>query len=114
LKALRIRQYSFKELTQFKVPNKELDYLASNINDSGTQATLPFTCMGRFCSKVMFLSHETLRAGHYSLKEQTQFTVLNKVLDSLVSNLNDFLRRPTVLLLSIERGFLHKVNVPHP
>jgi hypothetical protein len=50
MKTLRGRQYSFKEQTQFKMLNKVLDPLASNINDSLPQATLclPFTCMGQF------------------------------------------------------------------
>jgi hypothetical protein len=86
---------------------KELDLLASNINDSLTQAALhlPFTCMEQFWTQVMFFSHETLRSRHYSLKQQTQFTILNNVLDPLDSNFKDFLSGATILLHSLERGY---------
>jgi hypothetical protein len=40
MKTLRARQYSFKQQTQFKLQNKVLAALASNIIDSLTQATL--------------------------------------------------------------------------
>jgi hypothetical protein len=57
MKTLRARQYSFKQQTQIKLQNKVLDPLASNINDSITEATLnfPFSCMGPFSTKVTFL-----------------------------------------------------------
>jgi hypothetical protein len=56
-KKLRARQYSFKQQTQFQLQNKVLAPLASNMNDSLTEATLhlPFSCMGPFSAKVMFL-----------------------------------------------------------
>jgi hypothetical protein len=106
MKTLRCRQYSLKQKTQFKILNKEQDHFDFNINDSLTQDSLhlPFPCMGQFGTKVMFLSHETLRAWHYNPKEQIQPTILKKVLDPLVSNINDFLRKPMVLLHGLERG----------
>jgi hypothetical protein len=57
MKTLRDRQYSFKDQTQIQLQNKVLGPLASNINDSLTEATLhlPFSCMGPFSAKVMFL-----------------------------------------------------------
>jgi hypothetical protein len=57
MKTLRGRQYSFKQQTQIKLQNKVLGTLASNINDSLTEAALhlPFSFMGSFSTKVMFL-----------------------------------------------------------
>jgi hypothetical protein len=57
MKTLRDRQHSFKDQTQIQLQNKVLGPLASNINDSLTEATLhlPFSCMGPFSAKVMFL-----------------------------------------------------------
>jgi hypothetical protein len=57
MKMLRGRQYSFKQETQIKVQNKVLGPLASDMNDSLTEATLhvPFSCKGPFSTKVMFL-----------------------------------------------------------
>jgi hypothetical protein len=87
--------------------NKLRDPLASNTYDSLTQVTLllPFTCMGnfeqKFCSSIM----KTLRSKHYSLKQQIQFTMANKVLDPLASKINDFLKRTTVFLHSLERFY---------
>jgi hypothetical protein len=46
---------------------------------------------------------ETLRSREYSIKQHTQFSVLNMVLNHLVSNINDFLRRTSVFLHSLER-----------
>jgi hypothetical protein len=48
---------------------------------------------------------ETLRSKQYSFKEQAEFTMLNKLLEPLASNINDFLRRAKVFLLSLERGY---------
>jgi hypothetical protein len=55
----------------------------------------------RCCSSLM----KTVRVRHYFLKQQTQFTMLNKVLDPPASNNNDFLRRATVFLHSLERDY---------
>jgi hypothetical protein len=57
MRKLRGRQYSFKQQTQIKLTNKVLGPLASNMNDSLTEATLhlPFSCMGPFSAKVVFL-----------------------------------------------------------
>jgi hypothetical protein len=46
---------------------------------------------------------ETLRSREYSIKQHTQFSVLNMVLNHLASNINDFLRIDTVFLHSLER-----------
>jgi hypothetical protein len=45
---------------------------------------------------------ETLRSKQYSFKEQAEFTMLNKLLEPLASNIND---RAKVFLLSLERGY---------
>jgi hypothetical protein len=60
MKTLRGRHNSLKQQTQFKILNKMLGPLASNINDSLTQAILhlPFTCREPFWTKVMFVTHE--------------------------------------------------------
>jgi hypothetical protein len=57
MKMLRGRQYSFKQQTQIKLQNKILGPLASNMNNSLTEATLhlPSSCIGPFSTKVMFL-----------------------------------------------------------
>jgi hypothetical protein len=84
-------QYSFKQETEFTVLNKVLDPLPSNLNDSLTQAILhlPFTCMGWLGTKVIFWPKKTLRGRHYSYHQLTQYTMLNKVLVPLASNIND-------------------------
>jgi hypothetical protein len=107
MKILRSRQYFFKKLTQFTVLNKVLDPLASNINDSLPRATvlLPFTWMGGYSKKVMFSPMKTLRGRQYSFQKLTQYTMLNKVLDPLASNINDLLRKGTVFLHSLQRGY---------
>jgi hypothetical protein len=94
------KKHSFKQLTQFTVLNKVLDPVSSNINDSLTRATVfvPFTWMGWFFKMVMFLTHETLRGRQYSFKELIEFTMLNKLLYSLASTINDSPTRSSVLL----------------
>jgi hypothetical protein len=42
---------------------------------------------------------KTLRGRHYSFKQLNEFTLLNKLLDLLDSNINDSLTKATVLLL---------------
>jgi hypothetical protein len=59
MKMLTGRQYSFNQLIHFKILNKVLDALASNINDSLTRATvLLHSLVGLFPTKLMFLTHE--------------------------------------------------------
>jgi hypothetical protein len=81
----RGRHYSFKEQTEFTMINKILDTFPSNIKDSLLIATvlLPFTLKELFCKNVMFSPMKTLRGRHYSLKQQSQFTMLNKMLHPL-------------------------------
>jgi hypothetical protein len=47
----------------------------------------------------------TLRGKHYSLEQQAPFTIINKVLNPLASHIHRFLRRATVFLHSLERGY---------
>jgi hypothetical protein len=107
MKTLRGRQYSFTQQTQIKLQNKALGPLASIMNHSLTEATLqlPFSCMGRFSSKVVFPILKSLRGRHYSLIQQTQFTMLRKLLDHLPSNMKDFIRT-RVFLHSHRRAYL--------
>jgi hypothetical protein len=62
MKMLRGRQYSFKQETQIKLQNKVLGPLASDMNDSLTEATLhlPFSGIVPFSTKVMFLILENI------------------------------------------------------
>jgi hypothetical protein len=57
MKTLRGIQYSFKQETQINLQNKVLGPLAFDMNDSLTEATLrlPFSCIGPFSTKVMFI-----------------------------------------------------------
>jgi hypothetical protein len=48
---------------------------------------------------------KTLRVKQYSFEQLRQYTMLKKVLDPLASNINDFLRRATVFLYSLARGY---------
>jgi hypothetical protein len=47
---------------------------------------------------------ETLRGRAYCLKQHTQFSNLNMLLNHLASNINCFLRKATLFLPSLERG----------
>jgi hypothetical protein len=102
----RGRHYSFKEQTEFTMINKILDTFPSNIKDSLLIATvlLPFTLKELFCKNVMFSPMKTLRGRHYSLKQQTQFTMLKKGIAPLASIIKGSITRDTVLLHSHERG----------
>jgi hypothetical protein len=90
MKTLTVGQCSFQKLTQFTMLNKVQGPLACNIYASLTRAAvlLPFTWMWRF-SRVCW-SRKTLRSIQYSFKEQTEFTILSKLLDHLVYNLKGF------------------------
>jgi hypothetical protein len=107
MKTLTGRQYSLKQLTQFKMLNKVLDPIDSNINDFLTRATVFLRLLQRryfaqsWCSSPM----KMLRDSQYSFNQLTQFKMLNKVLDPLDSNINDFLTRATVFLHSLQRGY---------
>jgi hypothetical protein len=57
---------------------------------------------------------KTIRVRQYSLIQLTQSKIFNKVLDPLASSINDSLTRAKVFLHSLERGILHKIDVPHP
>jgi hypothetical protein len=49
---------------------------------------------------------KTMTGRLYSFSQLTQYTMLNNVLDPLPSNINGFIRRTTVFLLSFERRYL--------
>jgi hypothetical protein len=110
LKTLRGRQYSIKQHTQFTMLNKVLDALASNIKDSLIQAHCIFHSLvwvdyeQRWCSSLM----KTLRGRQYSFKQLTEFTILTKFLDRLVSNIKDSLQKLQVSLKSLEWGYFAK------
>jgi hypothetical protein len=105
MKTMRGRQYSLTEQTQIKLKNNSLGLLASIMNHSLTEAILqlPFSWMGPFSAKVVFLILNSLRGRHYSFTQQTQFTMLRKLLDPLPSNMKDFIRT-RVFLHSLERA----------
>jgi hypothetical protein len=83
-----------------------LDPFVSNIKDSLKK--LPFFSQSlvccdfaqRWCSSPM----ETLGGRAYSLKQHTQSSIPNMLLNILASNINGFLRKATVFLHSLERG----------
>jgi hypothetical protein len=105
-KTVRSRQNSFKEQNEFTVLTMFLDPLFSNIKDSLTNMqffshSLVCSCYAqRWCSSPM----ETLRGRAYCLKQHTQFSNLNMLLNHLASNIICFLRKATVFLHSLERG----------
>jgi hypothetical protein len=105
-KTLRGTQYSFKEQTEFPILTEFLDPLGSNIKDSLRKLQVfshSLVCSHyaqRWCSSPM----ETLRGIVYCLKQHTQFSNLNMLLNHLVSNINCVLRKATVFLHSLERG----------
>jgi hypothetical protein len=107
MKTLRGRQYSFKQQIQIKLQNKVLGLLASDMDDSLTKAALQLLSVlsGHLQQRLCFSFLKTLRGRQYSLIQQTQFTRLRKLLDTLPSNMEDFLRRTTVFLHSLERGY---------
>jgi hypothetical protein len=55
---------------------------------------------------MLFLPLKTLRVRQYSLKQGTQFNMLNKVLDPLACNTYGSLTGETVLLPAIETGLI--------
>jgi hypothetical protein len=55
---------------------------------------------------MLFLPLKTLRVRQYSLKQVTQFNMLNKVLDPLACNTYGSLTGETVLLPAIETGLI--------
>jgi hypothetical protein len=88
MKTLTGRQHSFQSLTQFTMPNKVQDPFACNIN----VLLQELQCFShslewrdsaqRWCCT----SRKTLRGRQYSFKEQTEFTILTKLAEPLVSN----------------------------
>jgi hypothetical protein len=100
MKTLTVGQRSFQMLTHFTMLNKVQDPLFCNINASLTRfaVLLPFTWNRWFCTKVMLFIQETLRGTQYSFKEQTEFTILTKLLDPLFSNIKDSLTKTAVFL----------------
>jgi hypothetical protein len=96
---LRGGQYSLKHLTEFTMLKKGLHPLPSNINGSLTRAAVnpPFSSIGRFWKSWSSSPKKTLWGNQYSLKQLTQFTLLNKQIDHLASNINGSPTGATVL-----------------
>jgi hypothetical protein len=58
---------------------------------------------------------KTLRGRHYSLKQQTQFTMVNKLIDPLSSDINDGLNKSySASSFHLNGAILQKRDVPHP
>jgi hypothetical protein len=108
MKTLRVKQYSFEQLRQYTMLKKVLDPLASNINDFLRRATVFLHSLERgyfaqsWCSPQM----KTVTGRQCSFKQQTQFTMLNKVLDPFASNINDSLTLATLHLPFTRTGWV--------
>jgi hypothetical protein len=115
-KTLRGGQYSFKEKTGFTLLTKLLDSLVLTLRILLQQLQFFSHSLvwGDFALRWFSSPLETLRGGEYSLKQHTQFTILNMLLNNLASNTYDFLRRIPVFLHSLERCYLNKVDVSYP
>jgi hypothetical protein len=74
--------------------NKGQGPLACNINASLTRAAMLLLSLERGDSAQRWCcsSRKALRGIQYSFKEQTEFNILTKLLDPLVSNVKDSLR----------------------
>jgi hypothetical protein len=107
---MRGRHYSLKQQTQFTMTNKVIDPLAYNINDFLRRATVFLHLLERgffaqnWCSSLM----KMVRGRQYTFQKLTQFTMLNKMLDPLYSNIDDSLTRGTVLLPFTRMGWFCK------
>jgi hypothetical protein len=106
MKTLRGRQDSFEKLTQFTMVNKVLTLLLQTLKILLQELQWSFNSLEwgdfakRWCSSPM----KTLRGKQYSFKELTEFTILNKFLDPLPSNIGNCVTRATVLLPFTCRG----------
>jgi hypothetical protein len=115
-KTLRGGQYSFKEKTGFTILTKLLDPLVLTLRILLKQLQFFSHSLvwGDFAQRWCSSALETLRGREYLLKQHTQFTILNMLLNNLASNTYDFLRRTPVFLHSLERCYLNKVDVSYP
>jgi hypothetical protein len=95
MKTLTGRQHSFQSLTQFTMPNKVQDPLACNINVflQELQCFSHSLEWGNSAQRWCWASSKILRGRQDSFKEQTEFTILIKLADSLVSNIKDSLKK---------------------
>jgi hypothetical protein len=65
---------------------------------------VPFTERNDFAQRWCSSPMKTLRGGHNSLKQQTQFKILNKMLGPPASNINDSLTQAILHLPFTCRG----------
>jgi hypothetical protein len=56
---------------------------------------------------------ETLRGRAYCLKQHTQFSNLNMLLNRLASNINCFLEKLHFFSIHLKQAVLHKVDILH-
>jgi hypothetical protein len=100
MKMLIGRQYSFKQLTQFTMLKEVLNPLLQTfiILLQELQCTFYSLVWSYFAQNWCSSPMKTLRRRQYSFKQLTQFTMMNKVLYPLASNINDSPTRATVLL----------------
>jgi hypothetical protein len=100
LKTLTVRKRSFQMLTRFTMHNKVTGPLACNTNASLTELQWFSRSLewGDSPERWCCSSRKTLNITQYSFKEQTEFTILTKLLDPLVSNIKQSLRKATVFL----------------
>jgi hypothetical protein len=100
LKMLTVRQHSFQMLTRFHMQNKAKGPLAWNTNASLAELQCFSHSLewGDSAERWCCSSRKTLRVTQYSFKQQTEFTILTKFLDPLVSNIKDSLTKAAVFL----------------
>jgi hypothetical protein len=100
LTTLTVRKLSFQMLTRFTKHNKVKGPLACNTNASLTELQCFSHSLewGDSAESWCCSSRKTLRVMQYSFKEQTEFTILTKFLNPLVSNIKDSLTKAAVFL----------------
>jgi hypothetical protein len=115
LKTLTVSKRSFQMLTRFTMLNKVKGPLACNANASLAEQQCFSHSLewGDSAERWVWSSRKTLRVTQYPLKEQTEFTILTKLLDPLVSNMKDSLRNLQFFSLLLEAVIWHKVDDLH-
>jgi hypothetical protein len=115
MKKLRVRQYSFKQQAEINCKTRFYALLLQTLMILSQKLHCIFlpVVWVHFQQRECFSCLKTLRGRQYSLKQQTQFKLQNKVLAPLASNMNDSLTEATLHLPFNCMGHFHKGNVSH-